>query len=224
MRSQHQVRAARARLDQVRDGELRASVLEERAALARDVHDAIGHGLTIVALQAGAALRLVDQDPAACAAALATIERVTCQALQELRRGFGTAWDVDALVRDARASGVLVTVTGDVAPSADQGRVLQRVVQEALTNAMRHAPGAAVTLCCEDDGSGTRVTVSNGPARRTPEPHGGGRGLAGMRERLTSAGGTLQWRHAGDGGFVLQAWLPRPAQVPTLKPTREVNA
>ncbi|QGN32548.1 histidine kinase [Microlunatus sp. Gsoil 973] len=224
LRLLRQVRAAHAALDQLRAEELRASKLEERAALSRDVHDAIGHGLTVVALQAGAALRLVDQDPAACAAALATIERVTGQALDDLHRGFGSTGDLEALVSDARASGVCVTVTGTVEPRGEQQRVLHRVLQEALTNAIRHAPGAAVTVCCDEDDSGTTVTVSNGPASRTPEPPGGGRGLAGMRDRLATAGGTLDWRQSHDGGFVLHAWLPRPTRNPTPKPQREATA
>jgi signal transduction histidine kinase len=217
-----QVRGAQAALNRVRADELRTSKLEERAAVSRDVHDAIGHGLTVVALQAGAALRLVDQDPAACAAALATIERVTGQALDELHRGFGTTGDVGTLVSDARAAGVCVTVTGTIEPRGEQGQVLHRIVQEALTNAIRHAPGADVTVCCDEDDSG--MTVSNGPAARTPELPGGGRGLTGMRDRLATAGGTLDWRHSHDGGFVLHAWLPRPTRNPAAKPHQEANA
>lgn len=203
------VRAGHALLEQERAAELRASVLEERAALARDVHDAIGHSLTVVALQAGAAKRLAGHDPAGCAEAVATIERVTAHALDELRRGFGTAWDLDALLRDARASGLTVGVTGTAAPGPENGRVLQRVVQESLTNAMRHAPGAAVLITLDDDPEATTVTVRNGPARSQPIGFEGGAGLRGMRERVASRGGTLDWQHTADGGFSVAARIPR---------------
>jgi signal transduction histidine kinase len=113
-------------------------------------------------------------------------------------------------------------VTGTIEPRGEQGQVLHRIVQEALTNAIRHAPGADVTVCCDEDDSG--MTVSNGPAARTPELPGGGRGLTGMRDRLATAGGTLDWRHSHDGGFVLHAWLPRPTRNPAAKPHQEANA
>jgi signal transduction histidine kinase len=206
------VRASHALLERERAAQLRASLLEERAALARDVHDAIGHSLTVVALQAGAAMRLAASDPPACAGTLAIIERVTEQALDELRRGFGTAWDLEALLRDARASGLAVEVTGAASPGPEDGRVLQRVVQESLTNAMRHAPGATVLVDLADDGGATVVTVRNGPAQSPPTGLEGGAGLRGMRERVTASGGTLEWHHRGDGGFTVVARVPRTTE------------
>jgi signal transduction histidine kinase len=203
------VRAAHGLLERERREQLRASVLEERAALARDVHDAIGHSLTVVALQAGAATRLAATDPGACADAVATIGRVTGQALDELRRGFGTSWDLTALLHDARAAGLDVRVRGSALPGPGDGRVLQRVVQESLTNAMRHAPGADVVVELEDEPEGTRVAVRNGPARGLPSGPGGGAGLRGMRARVTAAGGSLDWEHTAVGGFSVVARVPR---------------
>lgn len=206
------VRTSHTLLERERAAQLRASLLEERAALARDVHDAIGHSLTVVALQAGAAKRLAARDPAACAGTLVTIERVTDQALDELRQGFGTAWDPEALLRDAPASGLAVRVTGAASPGAEDGRVLQRVVQESLTNAMRHAPGATVLVDLADDGCATTVTVRNGPAQSQPTGLEGGAGLRGMRERVTASGGTLEWHRRGDGGFSVVARVPRTTE------------
>ena len=209
-----EVRAARAEAADRRGEELRIAVLEERAALGRELHDAIGHALTVVALQAGAARRLKVADPVAAAGARDTIERTARQALDELHRGFeAIPGTVEGLVSNARSAGLEVTVDGP-APPPELAAVVFRVVQEALTNVLRHAPGARVRvqLGSATGAAAYECRVSNTVPDLSPATYPSAhRGLAGMQRRLESIGGTVSWGPS-EGGFVVTATFPRTVE------------
>jgi signal transduction histidine kinase len=200
-----------------------AAAAAERQRIAHDVHDAIGHSLTVVLLNVAGARRVLSSDPAAAAEALDRAEQVGRESLQGVReivgllRAPGEAGvqppqpgvsDIVGLVETAAAAGLPVTaeVVGsldDVEPYA--GLAAFRLVQEAISNVEHHAPAAQVTVrvVAEDDDRLT-VTVRNGPARQ-PRPATAGRGgtgLDGMRQRLAALGGTVAAGPDGDGWLV----------------------
>jgi signal transduction histidine kinase len=215
-----EVRAARAVAADRRREELRVAALEERAAMGRELHDSIGHALTVVALQAGAARRLQSADPVAAAGARDAIERTARQALDDLRRGFETGPGVISdLLATARAAGLEISVVGPP-PPPHLLPVVHRVLQEALTNVLRHAPGAPTEVRLAGSGDGYACTVTNaaaGPAgEREPRPAypSAGHGLTGMRARVQDAGGTVTWCSV-DGGFQVSATFPSRVEVTT---------
>ncbi len=216
------------RLDDVEaEGRLRrqAVVVEERTAAARDLHDSVGHALSLVIIQAGAArLGAGSQTPAAlqsAAGALAAIEETARAALSAveaaLRAGDGAGpgllppADLDTLVESVRSTGVVVQL--DAAGIDDLPRSLQatvfRLVQEALTNVVKHAPGATTSVVVDRSDGLVRVRVANSRGRgRADAVHSGGRGLTGMRERVALFGGWLEAGPAADGGYVVDAVVP----------------
>jgi signal transduction histidine kinase len=194
--------------------EARAGQLAERNRLARELHDSVGHALTVTTLQAAAARRLLDSDPAFVRAALAAIEEAGRSAAEDLDHVIGllreqehggpapqrTLPDLDRLVADARAAGlqVQVEVGGPLErlPAA-VSREGYRIVQEGLTNAVRHAGPVPVSLRVAVDGPALEIDLTN-PVREHTNDGGGGRGLEGMRERVALLGGRMT---AGrDGG------------------------
>jgi signal transduction histidine kinase len=202
-----EVRAARADADGRRREELRVAVLEQRAALGRELHDSVGHALTVVALQAGAARRLRDSDPVAAAGARDAIERTARQALDDLRRGFESRpGGIDGLVETVRAAGLEVDVAGPP-PPPDLTAVVHRVLQEALTNALRHAPGAPVAVRLRVDASGYTCRVHNAHVPGAPASASSRQGLPGMRARAEQIGGTVEWS-ADEEGFTVTARFP----------------
>jgi signal transduction histidine kinase len=196
-----------------RSTELDTRVLEERARMARELHDSVGHGLTVVALQAAAARRLTTTDPRTSQAALATLRGALDQTLAELRTGFTTGPALPELLSAARSLGVVVHVVGSP-PTGPDGRLLDRVIREALTNALRHAPGAEIRLTFEDREGSVRCTVANDAPRAGPGPRGTGTGLPGIAARVRGAGGTARWQATPAGGFELDVRLPRTQEVP----------
>jgi signal transduction histidine kinase len=203
-----------------REAKLRQAVAEERARIARDLHDSIGHHLTIIALQAGAARRMWTSDPPKAKAALATVARVAAHGSAELRMGFDSGLalagdaasrtDIAALLDNARAAGLPVSVDGNKPDLPDDIELaLFRVLQEALTNVLRHAPGAAADITFHTDGSNVELVVTNSASDQPSTWVGGSsRGQRGMRQRAEEHGGRLDYGRRPDGGFEVRAWFP----------------
>ncbi|WP_017611650.1 sensor histidine kinase [Nocardiopsis salina] len=197
----------------------RADELAERNRLAAELHDSIGHALSVVALQAGAAARVLEQDPAFARAALEAIAEQARTATGELDHVLGllrqeragrapepALTDVEHLVRAARAGGAEVECVvqgpvGELAPVLS--RELYRICQEGLTNALRHgAPGGPVRLWVQVEGGAARVQVAN-PVGAGAGARRGGHGLEGAAERVRLLGGRLEYG-AQDGWWSLR--------------------
>jgi signal transduction histidine kinase len=229
------------RLEREQQERARLAVVEERGRIARELHDIAAHDLSAIVVQAGAADRLVDRDATAAKAALASIRRQGRETLTALRQLVGVVRDsdeagprapqptlarLDELVAGAREGGMTVKTTWSshgrpLPPTVDLAAY--RIVQESLTNARRHAPGAAVSVAVAVDDSGARVVVANGPPGKGSGSASGrrvadsdrqdrrsGHGLAGMRERVQLTGGTLTAGPTGQGGWRVEARLPAP--------------
>ncbi|MDR7323015.1 MULTISPECIES: sensor histidine kinase [Catenuloplanes] len=204
----------------------------ERTRIAREMHDVLAHRISLLSLHAGA-LEIRPDAPAAEVAKAAGVIRASAhQALQDLREVIGvlreptaagdperpqpTLADLTALVEESRAAGTRVTLElpdGAENPPDVVGRTAYRMVQEGLTNARKHAPGALVTVSVAGaPGAGLTIRVRNpGPlAVGAPVLPGAGTGLVGLTERATLAGGRLDHRREPGGGFTLEAWLPWP--------------
>ncbi|MFE0701851.1 sensor histidine kinase [Streptomyces sp. NPDC058872] len=203
------------------------TVLEERTTIARELHDVVAHHMSVVAIQAEAAPYRVENPPPELEQAFRTIRENAVAALTELRRILGvvraedyeapeapqpTLDDLDALVDNVREAGLDVTktVTGAVR-ELPQGVELSayRIVQEALSNVLRHAPGAPAKVEVSHVLGGLGLRVVNGPARGPAEPSpGAGHGIAGMRERVTMLGGEMTAGATDDGGYEVTAFVP----------------
>ncbi|WUO43807.1 histidine kinase [Streptomyces sp. NBC_00285] len=227
--------ARMAELEGRRAEELRRAAEQERARIARELHDVVTHNVSMMVIQAGAARRVLDAAPDQAREALLAVEAGGRAAMTELRHAMGLltmnadddAGDgsgrlvpqpgldqVEALVRGVRESGVDVdlTVTGtsrEVPPGA--GLAAYRVVQEALTNTVKHAAGADVSVTVTHGTSDLRVEIADtGGTPTTSAATGDGRGLFGLRERLAVYGGTLRNGPTPDGGYRVQARIPLP--------------
>ncbi|MEV6637344.1 histidine kinase [Actinoplanes sp. NPDC051470] len=184
--------------------------LRERARIAADMHDSLGHDLALIALRAGA-LELAAGMTDANRAAATQLRESAVSATDRLRHTVHLLREagvpplpssLSELVDGACAAGMTVHVTGP--DSADP--TVHRVVQESLTNASRHAPGAPVHLAVTQQPTHTTVTIHN-PARGTPTAASRGTGLAGLQERVTLLGGTFEAVHT-DGTFTVTATIP----------------
>jgi signal transduction histidine kinase len=223
------------RAQHAREEDERRAIATERSRIARELHDVLAHNLSVMVVQASGARQVLEKDPARAVEAAALIERTGREALAELRhlfgpvrRGDGVALSgppsiarLDELARRARAAGLRVElrVTGDsVELPAGIDLAAYRIVQEALTNTLKHSAGASarvtvayepneLVLSVEDDGEGTREGYELGDA-------GGGHGLAGMRERAAVYGGVVQAGREPGGGFAVRARLPTRPLVP----------
>ncbi len=224
----HEAESARREAADARVNEAR---MAERERIAREMHDVVAHRISLIALHAGAfAHRMADAEPDE--AEMARLIQTNAQAaLTELRgvlrtlRGADappeppqpTLADLDRLVADAGAAGqrVQVEVSGDVAAvGATVSRHAYRVVQEGLTNARKHAPGAPVTLTV-DATAGLRLVMSNPLADLAgPDRTGAGLGLVGIVERVEQLDGDVT-HGVHDGRWVLEVTLPEPARPAT---------
>ncbi|MDA3628369.1 histidine kinase [Saccharopolyspora oryzae] len=202
---------------------------EERARIAREMHDSVAHQVSLVVVHAGALEMVAKNDPEKAASAAATIQQVGRGALDELRQMIGVLRanpgddtpeppqpkldDVEKLVSASREAGldVELAITGDRRDLSDQvERAAYRVVQEALTNVHKHAGGARATVSLEYREKKLAVSIRNGrPAagfqRSLPS---GGQGLIGLAERVQLAGGEISSGQLPDGGFEVSAALP----------------
>jgi two-component system, NarL family, sensor histidine kinase DesK len=184
------------------------AMVAERERVARDVHDVLGHSLTVVTVKAELAERLVDEDPDAAKAELAEIRSLTRQALAEIRATVGglrvarLADELDAGRTALEAAGIEARLPSDVSVVDPRHRiVLAWALREAITNVMRHSGAstctvelgpASLTVC--DDGRGLRG-------------HAEGNGLRGVRERVTAAGGSVAVADGPDGGTVVEVTM-----------------
>jgi signal transduction histidine kinase len=202
------------------------SVRYERARIARELHDIVAHSVSLMVVQANAGERLAAIDPAGAAEALASISEAAVQAEAEISRlvelldatsPLPPAADlriIEELVQRARTSGLAVTcrLAGDLGDlDARAADTAYRLVQEGITNAMKHAPGSAIEIAVQGEPDGIRIQVVNGPpAGLGPglERAGGGHGLAGMRERVALCGGTFVAAPTTAGGWQVAGVLP----------------
>ncbi|MGW5659904.1 sensor histidine kinase [Streptomyces sp. NPDC003758] len=207
----------------------RRTLLEERTTIARELHDVVAHHMSVVAIQAEAAPYRVENPPPELEKAFATIRENAVAALTELRRVLGvvraedyeapdapqpTLADLDALLANVREAGLSVdkVVTGAVR-ELPQGVELSayRIVQEALSNTLRHAPGAPARVEIGYVLGGLGLRIVNGPAPQvtlTKSTHGAGHGLTGMRERVSMLGGEMTAGETDDGGYEVTVFLP----------------
>lgn len=220
-RSRGTRRAEEARL---REAAQHAAVEAERLRIARELHDVLAHSLSSISVQAGVGLHLAANRPAAATEALATIRAVSGAALDEVRGVLGVLRgdeeapmtpgpDLDAiagLVEEARRSGARIRLddTLDPRPAAPVQAALFRIAQEGLTNARRHAPGAAVEIALRRHGEASVVRIRDHAGIRPADPVAGN-GIAGMRERTAAFGGRLDLV-LHDDGFEVVALIPSP--------------
>jgi signal transduction histidine kinase len=215
-------RALRAERESERESEL--AVAQERARIARDLHDSAGHAINVIAVRAGAARLHHERSPQRSLAAIEAIEQLARQTAEQIDHIVGGLRDAQpdgsveipagkaflpTLIGQHTAAGLAVTL--DVAgpppaPGSPLDQTVYRILQEALTNAARHGQGSAAIALRFDDRS-AQLTVTN-PTRTQQLPRSrGGHGLVGMRERVTLLGGTLETRNQ-DGAFCVQARIP----------------
>jgi signal transduction histidine kinase len=201
---------------------------EERLQMARDLHDVIGHNISLISVQAAVGLDLMDSDPEQARAALTAIRSVSREALGELRSMLATLRQageqpptaptsglarLPELCQLTRAAGIPVRteVTGPVrALPATVDLAAYRIVQESLTNVARHAGPATATVGLGYQADGLSIEIlDDGSPVPGPRPSGGtGSGIAGMTERATALGGQLTAGPRAGGGFAVTAWLP----------------
>jgi signal transduction histidine kinase len=215
--------------DAQREHHAQTAALAERARLAREIHDVIAHSVSVMVISTAGARTVMEREPERAHDALLSAERAGREALAEMRRLLGVLGDgrtlrqlapqpgiedLGELVSRTREAGLLasISVAGDpIAVPAGLSLCVYRVVQEALTNAIKHAGAGQAEVCVRwrrdalelevvDDGRGIGETVA----------HGGGHGLVGMRERTALHGGRLEAGPGPAGGFVVRAHIPLP--------------
>ncbi|MFF5292158.1 sensor histidine kinase [Paractinoplanes globisporus] len=222
------VRAERAKAHEEQE---RRQASEERLRMARELHDVLGHHLSLINVQAGVGLHLMDSRPEQAREALTAIKTASAEALREVRavldvmRAENEAAPrqpavglsrLDDLTADAGLP-ITTKVTGDARPlPAEVDRAAYRIVQEALTNVRKHAgPGATASIAIDYLPTALHLAIRNeGPAAEDADARSGeGTGIAGMRERAQTLGGSVE---AGpvDGGFLVSVLLPTPDDPP----------
>ncbi|MFI5045240.1 MAG: sensor histidine kinase [Acidimicrobiales bacterium] len=234
--------AARVReWEEAQQAAAQRQVAEERLRIARDIHDVVAHSLASITVLAGAGMRVAETDPAAAKRVLEDIRTASADALGEVRTTIGDLrsgstpspavhGDLGGLVAQMSAAGVEVRtdVTADLSSLDEAGRVtVYRVVQESLTNALRHSGSTVVELVVRVKGDGVEVVLrDHGRGTVGLADHGSvrpqGHGLVGMGERVNAVGGILDASDHPDGGFCVTAWIPDGAlRVGTRPPAKE---
>jgi signal transduction histidine kinase len=213
----------------MREEEARRRVDEERLRIARELHDVTAHSLSIVAVQSGAALHVLDTDPEAARTALLAIRQTSRDSLNELRGMLGVLRGsadmspgaplapapglarLEDLVRPLRDAGLQVEVTGP-APGDPLPAIVDssayRIVQEALTNVLRHAGSPAVHITLQRGEDSLRLEVTDDGSAPAARAGAEGHGIAGMRERALALGGTFEAGPRPGGGWRVSAVLP----------------
>jgi signal transduction histidine kinase len=206
---------------------LQAAVAEERRHMARELHDVVAHGVSVMVIQAGAARQVVEATPDRATDSLLTIEATGRDVMAELRRLLGVLNDdgeasgiapqpgieqVPPLVERIRQAGLPAELEIDGTPRtlpASLDVTAYRIIQEALTNALRYARRARTIVRLSYEPDQLRVEVlDDGPADTTEASEGSGRGLVGMQQRASLAGGRLEAGPRLGGGYAVRAWLP----------------
>ncbi|MFE9674026.1 sensor histidine kinase [Streptomyces sp. NPDC006259] len=212
---------ARERAERAQAARRRAD--EERLRIARELHDVLAHSLSVINVQAGVGLALLDSDPEQARTALTAIKSASKEALGDVRQVLSTlrapgdaprapAPGLDRLpelVEQAARAGLTVEVGGE-APRLPPGTDLAafRIVQEALTNVVRHSGSRHARVHLDQAGGGLRLTIDDDGPAADAEAGGSGNGLAGMRERAAALGGSIEAGPRDDGGFRVLAVLP----------------
>jgi signal transduction histidine kinase len=217
---------AAVRADEAREAEAERAVGDERRRIAREMHDVVAHSVSMMVVQAGGARRILERDPARAVAAAELIERTGREALVEMRALLGvlhaeehseyapqpTLAELDALVERARGAGVPVTVTvagerRELPPGLDLAAY--RVVQEGLTNVVKHAGGAPTEVSVHYRADAVEVRIADrGNGSLSSRLGSGGHGLVGMHERVRVYGGELHAGRRRGGGFEVRVRLP----------------
>ena len=219
-------RAAEAALERERAASNRGAV-EERERIARDLHDVVAHAVSVIVVQAEGAKNMLRRDPQRASAAIDAIAATGREALGELRQLLQvlgspdpgapmtpspTAEDIDDLVERVRAAGQRVKLRVGGAPHELEPALSQtayRIVQEALTNAVRYAGGAQTEVTVEYGTDRILLeVVDHGGSNQDSKQVGSGTGLRGLRERVAIFGGELSSTRTDDGGFAVRASLP----------------
>ncbi|GAA3151539.1 histidine kinase [Streptomyces rectiviolaceus] len=235
---QRQLAASRGRyahLQQAQGEATRRAVDEERSRIAAELHDVVTHNVSVMVIQAGAARKVMDAAPERSKEALLAVEAGGRAAMAELRHVMGLLaapdtgradspadglepqpglGQLDALIERVRAAGTPVRVTVGLPPdplSPGVDLAAYRVVQEALTNTIKHAPGADATVAIgrADDHLEIEI-IDTGGSRDAPQADGNGRGLIGLRERIAVYGGELTAGPTLTGGYRIKARIPWP--------------
>ncbi|MDQ0682117.1 signal transduction histidine kinase [Streptomyces achromogenes] len=212
---------ARERAERAQAARRRAG--EERLRIARELHDVLAHSLSVINVQAGVGLALLDSDPEQARTALGTIKSASKEALGEVRQVLDTlrapgdaprapAPGLDRLpelVEQAARAGLTVEVSGQpprLSPHTDLAAF--RIVQEALTNVVRHSGSRHARVRLDASGTTLRLRIDDDGPATGADAGGGGNGLAGMRERAAALGGTIEAGPRPGGGFRVLAVLP----------------
>jgi len=234
--AKHELAERTAELATERERTAAQAVTLERVRIARELHDVVAHHVSLMGVQAGAARRVVDRDPAQATVSLGVVEDSARTAVEELRRMLGTLREDDGghdgpnradtapstaglgrmpeLVEAVRGAGrdagyVVVGTERPVPPTV--GAVAFRIAQEGVTNVLKHAgPTARADLRLRylDDGIEVEVADDGHGARAARDTSGSGLGHVGMRERVAAVGGRIEIGPRARGGFLVRAWLP----------------
>jgi signal transduction histidine kinase len=206
--------------------EAEAAIVEERSRIARELHDVVAHAISVIVLQARGGRKVLDEEPAEARQALDAIERTASQALGEMRRLLGllresdeelalapqpTLARLDDLVTRVREAGLPVELTiegepGDLPPGVDLSAY--RIVQEALTNALKHAGPATAHVTVRYGDGELDLEVADDGAGGTSNGGAKGHGLTGIRERVAVFGGDVEAGLRPEGGYAVRARLP----------------
>jgi signal transduction histidine kinase len=220
-----QLEARAAELERERDDQARRAVAEERLRIAQELHDVVAHSMGVIAVQAGVGAHVIDSEPAEAKRSLEAISHTSRTTLTEIRRMLGVLRDdagasyvpapgladLDRLVRDVGAAGLEVEVRSegdgaDLPPGVDF--TAYRIVQEALTNVLKHAGPARATVVVHHGDGELRLEVADDGRGVNGRDPAGGHGLIGMRERVSVYGGTFTAGPRPGGGFRVAVTLP----------------
>jgi signal transduction histidine kinase len=220
-----QLEARAIALENERDEEARRAVAEERLRIAQELHDVVAHSMGVIAVQAGVGAHVLDTDPDEAKKSLEAISQTSRSTLTEIRRMLGvlreegdTAYtpapglaDLDRLVRDIESAGLEVDVRNEGAPTALPPGVdftAYRIVQEALTNVLKHAGRAHATVVVDREENALRLEILDDGRGVNGRATTGGHGLMGMRERVGMYGGSFEAGPRTGGGFRVAVRLP----------------